>query len=289
MGEARSGGMPGQLSGLNLGARDPKRLTRSDLDAAVLHAAGLGDLANRLWRDGASVSNAARRSVTAHLRADYGARDPHRGAILLWVFVLLLLSALPLGMLGGIRLGIENTEAPGAVVSVVVGVGVLVAVLSAGGRPLGRPVALQSTLLAGLLVAAAGIGAGVTDGWVRAASIVGAALAVIAAVIVRIVRARGGDRTRAIDNAVEIAHLDVAAEVSTERERLSSELALALATRTDLAELRRRRSAAIAAIRAQGGADGGDDPDLLPGGFIIAEQTMLWLPLHQQTAASRPV
>lgn len=129
----RSDPSPDGLSGLDFGARAPQRLTRADVDAAVLRSAGLGDLVDRLWREGAAASNAARRSVTAHLRERFGARDPHSGAILRVVFVLLLLSVLPIGMLNGIRLGIENTVVPGAIVSVVVGAGVVAAVAAAGG------------------------------------------------------------------------------------------------------------------------------------------------------------
>ncbi|MDF2917170.1 MAG: hypothetical protein K0S70_1387, partial [Microbacterium sp.] len=173
---------PDGLAGLNFGARAPQRLTRADVDAAVLRSAGLGDLVDRLWHEGAAASNAARRSVTAHLRARFGARDPHSGVILRVVFVLLLLSVLPIGMLNGIRLGIDDTIIPGAIVSIIAGAGALVAVAAAGHRPLGRPVALQSALLAVLLIVAAGVAWAVTDGWVRIGYLVGAALAAVAAI-----------------------------------------------------------------------------------------------------------
>lgn len=274
----RSDPSPDSLAGLDFGARPPRRLTRADVDAAVLRSAGLGDLVDRLWREGAAASNAARRSVTAHLRERFGARDPHSGAILRVVFVLLLLSVLPIGMLNGIRLGIENTVVPGAIVSVVVGAGVVAAVAAAGGRPLGRPVALQSTLLAILLVVAAGVAWVVADGWVRIAYLVGAALAAIAAIVVRVVPARGRSMTTDIDHGVELAHLDVAAEIATERERMTAELTRELEGRPDVAELVRRRSAAIVELHARGGAMQADEPDTPPGGFIIQQQTMLWLP-----------
>lgn len=282
MPESRSDSSPDGLSGLDFGARAPQRLTRADVDAAVLRSAGLGDLVDRLWREGAAASNTARRSVTARLRERFGARDPQSGAILRVVFVLLLLSVLPIGMLNGIRLGIENTVVPGAIVSVVVGAGVVAAVAAAGGRPLGRPVALQSTVLAILLIVAAGVAWVVADGWVRIAYLVGAALAAIAAIVVRVVRARGHSMTTDIDHGVEVAHLDVAAEIATERERMTAELTRELEKRPDGAELVRRRSAAIAQLRSGGGSMQADDPDTPPGGFIIQEQTMLWLPVSQR-------
>ncbi|WJM15480.1 hypothetical protein [Microbacterium arborescens] len=278
----RSDPSPDSLAGLDFGARPPRRLTRADVDAAVLRSAGLGDLVDRLWREGAAASNAARRSVTAHLRERFGARDPHSGAILRVVFVLLLLSVLPIGMLNGIRLGIENTVVPGAIVSVVVGAGVVAAVAAAGGRPLGRPVALQSTLLAISLMAAASVAVVVTDGWVRTAYLVGAVLGAIAAIVVRVVRARGRQMTEDIDTGVESAHLDVAAEIATQRERMTAELTRELEKRPDLAELVRRRSAAIVELHSRGGAMQADAPDTPPGGFIIREQTMLWLPVSQR-------
>ena len=273
---------PDGLAGLNFGARAPQRLTRADVDAAVLRSAGLGDLVDRLWHEGAAASNAARRSVTAHLRERFGARDPHSGVILRVVFVLLLLSVLPIGMLNGIRLGIENTVVPGGIVSVVVGIGALAAVAAAGGRPLGRPVALQSTLLAVLVIAAAAVAWVVTDGGIRMLYLLGAVLAAIAAIVVRLMRARGGSMTTDIDNGVELAHLDVAAEIAVERDRMTAELMRDLDGRTDVAELVRRRSAAIDELRSRGGAMEADEPDTPPGGFIIHEQTMLWLPVSQR-------
>lgn len=270
------------LAGLDFGARPHQRLTRADVDAAVLRSAGLGDLVDRLWHEGAAASNAARRSVTAHLRERFGARDPHSGVILRVVFVLLLLSVLPIGMLNGIRLGIENTVVPGGIVSVVVGIGALAAVAAAGGRPLGRPVALQSTLLAVLVIAAAAVAWVVTDGGVRMLYLLGAVLAAIAAIVVRLMRARGGSMTTDIDNGVELAHLDVAAEIAVERDRMTAELMRDLDGRTDVAELVRRRSAAIDELRSRGGAMEADEPDTPPGGFIIHEQTMLWLPVSQR-------
>lgn len=270
------------LAGLDFGARPHQRLTRADVDAAVLRSAGLGDLVDRLWHEGAAASNAARRSVTAHLRERFGARDPHSGVILRVVFVLLLLSVLPIGMLNGIRLGIENTVVPGGIVSVVVGIGALAAVAAGGGRPLGRPVALQSTLLAVLVIAAAAVAWVVTDGGVRMLYLLGAVLAAIAAIVVRLMRARGGSMTTDIDNGVELAHLDVAAEIAVERDRMTAELMRDLDGRTDVAELVRRRSAAIDELRSRGGAMEADEPDTPPGGFIIHEQTMLWLPVSQR-------
>ncbi|WP_181574255.1 hypothetical protein [Microbacterium sp. SMR1] len=270
------------LAGLDFGARPHQRLTRADVDAAVLRSAGLGDPVDRLWHEGAAASNAARRSVTAHLRERFGARDPHSGVILRVVFVLLLLSVLPIGMLNGIRLGIENTVVPGGIVSVVVGIGALAAVAAAGGRPLGRPVALQSTLLAVLVIAAAAVAWVVTDGGVRMLYLLGAVLAAIAAIVVRLMRARGGSMTTDIDNGVELAHLDVAAEIAVERDRMTAELMRDLDGRTDVAELVRRRSAAIDELRSRGGAMEADEPDTPPGGFIIHEQTMLWLPVSQR-------
>lgn len=273
---------PDGLAGLDFGARPHQRLTRADVDAAVLRSAGLGDLVDRLWHEGAAASNAARRSVTAHLRERFGARDPHSGVILRVVFVLLLLSVLPIGMLNGIRLGVENTVVPGGIVSVVVGIGALAAVAAAGGRPLGRPVALQSTLLAVLMIAAAGVAWVVTDGGVRMLYLLGAVLAAIAAIVVRLMRARGGSMTTDIDSGVESAHLDVAAEIAVERDRMTAELMHDLVGRTDVAELVRRRSAAIGELHSRGGAMEADEPDTPLGGFIIHEQTMLWLPVSQR-------
>ncbi|MCZ4068558.1 hypothetical protein O1W71_12830 [Microbacterium sp. H37-C3] len=270
------------LAGLDFGARPHQRLTRADVDAAVLRSAGLGDLVDRLWHEGAAASNAARRSVTAHLRERFGARDPHSGVILRVVFVLLLLSVLPIGMLNGIRLGVENTVVPGGIVSVVVGIGALAAVAAAGGRPLGRPVALQSTLLAVLVIAAAAVAWVVTDGGIRMLYLLGAVIAAIAAIVVRLMRARGGSMTTDIDNGVELAHLDVAAEIAVERDRMTAELMRDLDGRTDVAELVRRRSAAIDKLRSRGGAMEADEPDTPPGGFIIHDQTMLWLPVSQR-------
>ncbi|MFK4115984.1 hypothetical protein ACI2K6_15275 [Microbacterium sp. NPDC006705] len=282
MPESRPDSSPNGLAGLDFGARPHQRLTRADVDAAVLRSAGLGDLVDRLWHEGAAASNAARRSVTAHLRERFGARDPHSGVILRVVFVLLLLSVLPIGMLNGIRLGIENTVVPGGIVSVVVGIGALAAVAAAGGRPLGRPVALQSTLLAVLVIAAAAVAWVVTDGGIRMLYLLGAVLAAIAAIVVRLMRARGGSMTTDIDNGVELAHLDVAAEIAVERDRMTAELMRDLDGRTDVAELVRRRSAAIDELRSRGGAMEADEPDTPPGGFIIHEQTMLWLPVSQR-------
>lgn len=202
--------------------------------------------------------------------------------ILRVVFVLLLLSVLPIGMLNGIRLGIENTVVPGGIVSVVVGIGALAAVAAAGGRPLGRPVALQSTLLAVLVIAAAAVAWVVTDGGIRMLYLLGAVIAAIAAIVVRLMRARGGSMTTDIDNGVELAHLDVAAEIAVERDRMTAELMRDLDGRTDVAELVRRRSAAIDELRSRGGAMEADEPDTPPGGFIIHEQTMLWLPVSQR-------
>ena len=282
MPESRRGSSSDGLAGLDFGARSPQRLTRADVDAAVLRSAGLGDLVDRLWREGAAASNAARRSVTSHLRERFGARDPHSGVILRVVFVLLLLSVLPIGMLNGIRLGIENTVVPGAIVSVAVGVGALAAVAAAGSRPLGRPVALQSTLLAILLIAAAGVAWVVTDDSVRILYLLGAVLAAIAAIVVRIMRARGGSMTTDIDNGVELAHLDVAAEIAVERDRITADLMRELAGRPDVAELVRRRSAAIVELRARGGAMQEDESHAPLGAFVIQEQTMLWLPVSQR-------
>ncbi|MET3469277.1 hypothetical protein [Microbacterium sp. BDGP8] len=282
MPESRPDSSPNGLAGLDFGARPHQRLTRADVDAAVLRSAGLGDLVDRLWHEGAAASNAARRSVTAHLRERFGARDPHSGVILRVVFVLLLLSVLPIGMLNGIRLGIENTVVPGGIVSVVVGIGALAAVAAAGGRPLGRPVALQSTLLAVLVIAAAAVAWVVTDGGIRMLYLLGAVIAAIAAIVVRLMRARGGSMTTDIDNGVELAHLDVAAEIAVERDRMTAELMRDLDGRTDVAELVRRRSAAIDELRSRGGAMEADEPDTPPGGFIIHEQTMLWLPVSQR-------
>ncbi|MDD7945663.1 hypothetical protein PUW79_13550 [Microbacterium sp. NE2HP2] len=282
MPESRPDSSPNGLAGLDFGARPHQRLTRADVDAAVLRSAGLGDLVDRLWHEGAAASNAARRSVTAHLRERFGARDPHSGVILRVVFVLLLLSVLPIGMLNGIRLGVENTVVPGGIVSVVVGIGALTAVAAAGGRPLGRPVALQSTLLAVLVIAAAAVAWVVTDGGIRMLYLLGAVLAAIAAIVVRLMRARGGSMTTDIDNGVELAHLDVAAEIAVERDRMTAELMRDLDGRTDVAELVRRRSAAIDELRSRGGAMEADEPDTPPGGFIIHEQTMLWLPVSQR-------
>ncbi|WP_179223237.1 hypothetical protein [Microbacterium sp. Yaish 1] len=273
-----SGSSSDALSGLDFGARDVRRLTRGDVDAAVLRAAGLDDLVDRLSRQGAAASDAARRSVTAHLRERFGARDPHSGAILRVVFALLLLSVLPVGMLNGIRLGIENTVVPGAVVSVVVGAGVLAAVAAAGVQPLGRPVALQTTLLAVLLIAAAGAAWAPTGGWVRLAYLAGAAMGAAAALIVRIVRARGRSLTAAVDDGVEVAHLDAAAEIAAERDQMMADLAHELDGRPDVADLVQRRSAAIAELRSRGGTMAADEPGTPPGGYIIHEQTTLWIP-----------
>lgn len=275
-------GSPDSPAVLHFGARNPKRLTRADVDSAVLHAHGLTLLAEKLWRDGAVVSQHARRSVTKHLRERFGARDPHSGAILRVVFVLLLISALPVGILNGIRLGIENTAPAAAALSVIAGAGSLLAVMCAGRRPLGRPGALQTALLAGLLTTAGVTGWVATRGWMRVAFAVGAALAVVAAIIVRAVRARSGALTAEIDDAVELAHCDVAGEVAAHRERLSRELADALAARSDLGSMQQQRAAAISDLRARGGSLGHEDEEALPGAYIIAEQTALWLPLSQR-------
>ncbi|MDF2919442.1 MAG: hypothetical protein K0S70_3659, partial [Microbacterium sp.] len=111
------------------------------------------------------------------------------------------------------------------------------------------------------LIVAAGVAWAVTDGWVRIGYLVGAALAAVAAIVVRIVRARGRLMTTDVDNGVEVAHLDVAAEIAVERDRMTAELMRDLDGRTDVAELVRRRSAAIGELHSRGGAMEADEPD----------------------------
>lgn len=151
-----------QMARVALGGKAPADASVADIDVAVLNIHGMSSLATRMWREAHEVCERARRRVGGRLRARFGARNPHGGALTILVLVLTFSVAAPLGLLNGVRLGSPEDAVWAAAVSSVIGGVALILALLTGFKPVARPTRLQSQLFAIGMVGSAVIGASVT-------------------------------------------------------------------------------------------------------------------------------
>lgn len=264
-----------------LGARGARKVQASEVDRIVLREYGLAPLADRLWMESLHVSDTARRSVGELLKQRFGVRNPRGGFLTLTVFLLTLSMTAPIAsLIGSIRRGFVDGVQVAAISSSVSAALLLVAILSTRMRPVARPTLLQSQFITAVLTVSGVVGFLMSSGFTRVAFVAGAGLAIVALTLVVFGRRRDRDATERIDNALEVAHLDVAPRVAAERDRILNSLAIELTnSHADLDAMRAMRSAAITAFHHEGNPATDADPDALPGAYIVLGQTNTWLPL----------
>lgn len=260
----------------------PTTASRHLIEYAVLRAAGLGRLADELVAQSNGVSARARRAVTALLRERYGARRPQlSGAHSLAVFLLTFAGIVPAGLLGMTRFGAQEILLPAAVAACVVGVLQLVVSLLVVGKPVPRSTLIQAQVSAVLSVGVGVIGTGFSGdspAHQRWLFLIGAAGALLALVLYLVGRRDRVQRQR-IDDALETAYLDVSADVEVERRRILDALARELENDdVDLDELRAVRAVSFRLLQESGNPVVDDQPDSLPGYYLVLGHTEAWLP-----------
>ncbi|CAI9392914.1 hypothetical protein [Microbacterium sp. T2.11-28] len=257
----------------------PGTAHRELIEYAVLTVAGLDGLRDRLVTESNAVAARARGRVTALLRERFGGRRPQlSGWHSLLVFLLTFAPVAPIALLASLRLGTDGTEPAAAVATAVIGLLQLAVALSVAGKPVVRSTLFQAQVSAVLVVGVAVVGAVITAAPLPALFLTGAAGSV-AAVLVYLRGRRDRERTQLIDDGLETAYLDVSAEVAAERARLLDGAARELREAgVDVDGVKALRTSALALLRSTGNPAVDDDPDAIPGAYLILGHTSAWLP-----------
>lgn len=243
------------------------RTAPRDIELAAFTEVGRRELGLRVWHESREAAEQAWKDCRAHLRAEYGARNPHGGWLMTVLFIAVLLGAFAAVLASGFRT--EPTETSGvlAALASVSSVADLIVLAVAGWRPLNWAAIRMQIGIGVTLGAAAAFQLSRPSMAVTPLVVAAGVIGLCGLALVLLVRAARPDERREIDTAINVAVARKQPEVDAIGVKIQARV---------LAELTPQEQERIVALRASWLSS--SPSDVPAGGPIISAMLSDWVP-----------